>query len=81
MWSSRRDKGRDVVVMNNVDYKNKADSHLESDNKTYVKLKSNPTKKNKTKLVKILQSVKESGVISDIKYRQLYPISEEVPNP
>ena len=72
------DKGRAVVVMNTADCKNKAES-LPSDNKTYVKLKSNPTRKNKTKLVKILQSTKESGAITDIKYRQLYPTSEEVP--
>ena len=71
------DKGRAVVVMDIVDYKNKAESLL-SDNKAYVKLKSNPTRKNKTKLVKILQSIKDKGAITDIKYRQLYPTSEEV---
>ena len=38
------DKGRAVVVMDIVDYKNKAESLL-SDNIAYVKFKSNPTRK------------------------------------
>ena len=53
------DKGRAVVVINTVDCK-----ILLSYNKTYVKLKSNPTRKNVTKL--ILQSIEESGAITDI---------------
>ncbi len=72
------DKGRAVVVLNTRDYKTKA-AELLSDEKTYKKLKSNPTSKNKCKLIKNLQSLKQSGAISDIKYRQLYPTSEEVP--
>ena len=72
------DKGRAVVVMNTRDYKTKAQELLE-DVQTYKKLKSNPTSKYKTKLVKILQGVKQSGAISETKYRQLYPTSEEVP--
>ena len=72
------DKGRAVVVMNSRDYKAKSEELLE-DNKTYKKLKSNPTSRYKTKLIKILQGVKQSGAISETKYRQLYPTSEEVP--
>ncbi|XP_071476530.1 uncharacterized protein [Diadema antillarum] len=72
------DKGRAVVVLNTTDYKDKA-SELLSDEKTYKKMKSIPTWKYKTKLIKILQSVKQSGAITDIKYRQLYPTCEEVP--
>ncbi|XP_072037110.1 uncharacterized protein [Amphiura filiformis] len=64
------DKGRTIVVMNSTDYNNKAKLLL-SDNKTYVKLKS--------KLVKSLQSIKQSGAIIEIQYRKLYPTSEEVP--
>ena len=72
------DKGRVVVVLNTRDYKTKAEELLKDD-KTYKKLNSNPTSKYKTKLVKILQGVKQSGAFSEIKYRQLYPTSEEVP--
>ena len=64
--------------MNTRDYKTKAEELLEVV-QTYKKLKSNPTSKYKTKLVKILQRVKQSGAISETKYRQLYPTSEEVP--
>ena len=64
------DKGRAVVVMNTVDYKNKAQSLL-SDNETYMwNLNLTHPRKNKIKLVKILQSIKESGTIISIKYRQ-----------
>ena len=38
-----------------------------------------PTNKYKTKPVKTLQNIKESVAISDLKYKQLYPTSEEVP--
>ena len=72
------DKGRAVVVMNTRKYKSKSEELLE-DNKTYKKRKSNPTSRYKTKLIKILQGVKQSGTISETKYRQLYPTSEEVP--
>ena len=72
------DKGRAVVVLNTSDYKEKA-AELLSDQNTYVKLKGNPTTKYKNKLIKILQELKRSQAISEIKYKQLYPTSEEVP--
>ena len=72
------DKGRATVVMNTKDYKAKAETLL-SDDKTYKKLKSNPTSKYKNKLINILKPLKRTGRITDIKYKLLHPTSEEVP--
>ena len=72
------DKGRVAVVMNTSEYKTKIAAIL-SDENTYRKLKSNPTRKYKEKLVALLQDLRDSKVITGVKYLQLYPTAEETP--
>ena len=72
------DKGRSIVILNTDDYKEKARKLL-SDPKTYKILKKDPTPKYTTTLVKKLQELKNTGAITDITYRRLYPTSATIP--
>ena len=64
--------------MNTEEYKQKLMELLEDQN-TYNKLKKAPTNKYKTQLQKILKCIRGSGAITQAKYRQLYPSSDQMP--
>ena len=66
------DKGRCTVILNTTDYDSKL-TDLLSDNKTYEKLKGDPTNKYKNKVIKSLQKLEKEGVIDKQLYYKLYP--------
>ena len=72
------DKGRATVVLDKAEYEEKV-LHMLSDEKTYQKLKKDPTTSYKGKLVSILSRLKDEGKLSDDLYIQLYPTSEKIP--
>ena len=72
------DKGRAVVVMNTVDYKNKA-KQLLSDENTYQRLNKDPTSKFSNKLINQLKELKKEGGLDDREYRRVYPTSALIP--
>ena len=72
------DKGRATVLVDREEYKQKVHNML-SDEKTYTKLKSNPTQKFKRQLVSILSRLKKEGKIEESDYKYLYPTSEITP--
>ena len=72
------DKGRSTVVTEATEYEEKVNNLL-SDEKTYEKLKSNPTTGYKRKLVAILKRLKKENKISDDQYKLLYPTAENTP--
>ena len=72
------DKGRVTVVLDKTEYEEKVTRML-SDEKTYEKLKKDPTASYKKKLVSILTRLKDEGKISRDLYSYLYPTSEKVP--
>ena len=69
------DKGRVTVIMNSEEY-DKQIMKLLQDNNTYEKLKSDPTKKYKAKLVNSLKKWKNENKLSYSEYNRLYPTSE-----
>ena len=64
--------------MDKQDYENKVQSML-SDEKTYLKLDSDPTPKYKRKLVSTLKHLKKENKITEGQYKDLYPTAENVP--
>ena len=72
------DKGRATVVLDKAEYEEKV-LHMLSDEKTYQKLKKDPTASCKRKLVSILSRLKDEGKLSDDLYIGLYPTSEKIP--
>jgi hypothetical protein len=72
------DKGKATVIMNKSDYDKKIDALL-ADEKTYQKLKKDPTKKYKQQLVDILRVWNREDNIPKDLYHRIYPTSEEVP--
>ena len=72
------DKGVALVVMDRVDYNNKAQKLLE-DRGTYREIKTEPTKKLKNKLVSLLKMIKAEGGISDQLCKKLYPTGAVAP--
>ena len=69
------DKGRVTVIMNSEEY-DKQIMKLLQDNNTYEKLRSDPTKKYKAKLVNSLKKWKNENKLSYSEYNRLYPTSE-----
>ena len=72
------DKGRVIVVMKKEDYLEKCNNLLK-DEKTYLKLKRDPTSKYRDKFVDVLQDLKETGVIDKDLYKKLYPTTDQSP--
>ena len=69
------DKGMAMVVMDQQDYTNKAQALLQ-DAPTLIKFSArNPTNRLKNKLIQILKDIKQTGGLSNLKYKQLYPTS------
>ena len=66
------------MVMNTVDYKNKA-KQLLSDENTYQRLNKDPTSKFSNKLINQLKELKKEGVWDDREYRRVYPTSAMIP--
>ena len=71
------DKGVSLVVMNKEEYIKKAEELLLTD--TYRTISNDPTNKYKTKLIKLLKTIKAEGGISEAVYKRLYPMGTGVP--
>ncbi|XP_072050102.1 uncharacterized protein [Amphiura filiformis] len=72
------DKGRSTVVTSTDGYEEKVNNLL-SDEKTYEKLKGDPTSKYKRKLLGTLQRLKKENKIDNNQYKLLYPTAENTP--
>ena len=70
------DKGRVTVVIKKEDYLEKCTSLLK-DERTYLKMKRDPTSKYKETFVEALQDLKERGVIDKGLYKKLYPTMDQ----
>ena len=68
------DKGVAIVIMDQQDYTNKAQTLLQ-DTITYKVLPKDPTSQLKNKLISLLKDIKQTGGLSTHKYKQLYPTS------
>ena len=73
------DKGVAMVIMDQDDYTNKAQTLLQDTN-TYKVLPKDPTNQLKNKLISLLKDIKHTGGLSTNKYKQLYPTSAVPPN-
>ena len=71
-------KGRSTVITSKTEYEEKVKNML-SDDKTYEKLKADPTAKYKRKLVGSLQRLKEENKLDSEQYKLLYPTAENTP--
>ena len=65
------DKGVALVVIDQEDYKQKADSLL--DQSTYRSIERDPTNKIKAKLIQILRRLKRETEIDEGMYKAMYP--------
>ena len=72
------DKGRSTVVLDKVDYDEKVHEMLK-DERTYEKLKVDPTPKYKRKLTSILARLKKENKIDEKQYKLLYPTTANTP--
>ncbi|XP_072044968.1 uncharacterized protein [Amphiura filiformis] len=72
------DKGKCTVVQSTLDYEKKVKTML-SDERTYEKLKKDPTQVYKRKLLGLLQKLKNAKKIEENQYRLLYPTAETIP--
>ena len=73
------DKGVAMVIMDKQDYTNKAQALLQDTN-TYKVLSKDPNTRLKNKLIQTLKDIKQSGGLSDEKYKKLYPTSSVPPS-
>ena len=64
------DKGVAMVIMDQKDYINKAQTLLQ-DTSTYKVLPKDPTSHLKNKLINLLKDIKQTGGLSTQKYKQL----------
>ena len=72
------EKGVAMVIMDQQDYINKAQTLLQDTN-TYKVLPKDPTSHIKNKLITLLKDIKQTGGLSTQKYKQLYPTSAVPP--
>ena len=70
------DKGRVTVIMNKSEYEEKCEQLLK-DEKTYKKLKGDPTRKYKTELGNVLKELKDSKKITPVLHKKLYPTVDQ----
>ena len=71
------DKGVSLVVMKKEEYIKKAEELLLTD--TYKTISNDPTNKHRTKLIKLLKTIKAEGGINEAVYKRLYPTGAGVP--
>ena len=71
------DKGVSMVVMDREDYDKKSEELLSQS--TYRVLPSDPTTKQKNKLIAMLKTIKAEGGISDTINKRLYSIGASTP--
>ena len=71
------DKGVSMVVMDKEDYNTKSEELLQSS--TYKILTTDPTNRQKNKLISLLKSIKAEGGISESTYKRLYPKGATTP--
>ena len=71
------DKGVSMVVMDREEYEKISEDLLNQS--TYRVLPSDPTSKQKNKLIAILKNIKSEGGINDNIYRKLYPTGASTP--
>ena len=71
------DKGVSMVVMDREEYERKSEDLLNQP--TYRVLSSDPTTKQKNKLIAILKNIKLEGEINDNIYRKIYPTGASTP--
>ena len=71
------DKGLSMVVMDREEYEKKSEELLSQS--TYRVLPSDPTTKQKNKLIALLKTIKAKGGISDNIYKRLYPTGASTP--
>ena len=72
------DKGVAIVIMDKEDYLKKAKALLE-DQGTYKALKTDLTRRMKSKMINLLKKIKTEGGIDDILYKKLYPTGAVTP--
>jgi hypothetical protein len=72
------DKGRVTVLLDKEEYISKCHDLL-GDNRTYKKLKSDPTEKYKRELISTLRKLKESCNIPYDIYKRMYPTNDQPP--
>ena len=73
------DKGVAMVIMDQQDYLNKAQSLLQDTN-TYKVLPKDPTSHLKNKLITLPKYIKQTGGLNTQNYKQLYPASAVPPS-
>ena len=71
------DKGVSVVVMDKEDYNTKSEELLQPP--TYQILNTDPTNRQKNKLISLLKSIKAEGGIDETTYKKLYPTGATTP--
>ena len=71
------DNGVSMVVMDREEYERKSEDLLNQP--TYRVLPSDPTTKQKNRLIAILKNIKSEGEINDNTYRKLYPTGASTP--
>ena len=71
-------KGSCSVVMDQEEYSSKVNAML-SDERTYKKVKKDPSENTKKQLIRKLASLKEQEKITDSQYKYLYPTTNNVP--
>ena len=73
------DKGKCALALNTADYISKCDNLL-NDEKTYIKLKGDPTAKYEWEMVSILRDLKSRNVLTYAVYHKIYPTTEAPQN-
>ena len=72
------DKGMCLVVLDKDEYIRKAEELLKE--KTYKIIPTDPTNRQKKRLVQILEKIKEEGGMSETTYKKIYPTGAGIPN-
>ena len=72
------DKGVCLVVMDKEEYFRKAEELLKE--KTYKIIPTDPTNRQKNKLIQILKKIKEEGEMNESTYKKMYPTGAGIPN-
>ena len=68
-----------MLVMDKQDYMDKA-LNLLSDTNTYRTINKDPTTKLRNQLINYLKAIKQTGGLSDLTYKNVYPTSTVPPS-
>ena len=71
------DKGVCLVVLDREEYIKKAEELLKE--KTYKIIPTDPTNRQKNKLIQILKKIKEEGGMNEVTYKKVYPTGAGIP--